>query len=160
LLPFSPDYGFILVAAMPVRESWQGDGAARQIAATSKGEGRPCLQSCHLAVAFSLQLQHMNSLLQSVFVHAVLGADGPRWQPLNGADCHALLARGQSESVLAGGNGDSGRQLRSDGGGARPSAGKWPAVAMAERLRFSMTMDSKLIMFTRIYISLIFGPFI
>jgi hypothetical protein len=44
---------------------------------------------------FSLQLHNINSSPQSVYVHAVLGGDGPRWQPLNGADHHALLARRQ-----------------------------------------------------------------
>jgi hypothetical protein len=48
----------------------------------------------------------------SVSVHAAFGGGGPRRQPLNGADRHALLARCQSESVLAGGNGESGFQLR------------------------------------------------
>jgi hypothetical protein len=61
--------------------------------------------------------------LISVSVHAAFGGAGPRWQPLNGADRHALLARCQSESVLAGGNGDGGTKLRPDGYGARLSAG-------------------------------------
>jgi hypothetical protein len=92
--------------------------------------------------AFSLQLNNINSTLQSVYVHAVLGGDGPRWHPLNGADRHALLARCQLERVLAGGNGDRGIQLRPDGGGAS-SAGGWLAAATEERHRFSTVMDSK-----------------
>jgi hypothetical protein len=71
-------------------------------------------------VAYSQQLHNINSPLQSVFVHTVLGGGGPRRQPLNGSDRHALLARRQLESVLAGGNGDGGIQLRPDGGGAPP----------------------------------------
>ncbi len=42
---------------------------------------------------FPLQLHNVNSLLQTVYVYAVLGGGGPRWQPHNGADRHALLAR-------------------------------------------------------------------
>ncbi len=56
---------------------------------------------------FSLLL-HNNSLLQTVIVHAVLGGCGPRWQPLNKTDRHAIWARRQLESVLAGGNDDGG----------------------------------------------------
>jgi hypothetical protein len=56
---------------------------------------------------FSLLL-HNNSLLQTVIVHAVLGGCGPRRQPLNETDRHATWARRQLESVLAGGNDDSG----------------------------------------------------
>jgi hypothetical protein len=48
----------------------------------------PSVWSC-LAVAFSSQLHNINSFQQSVYVHAVLGGGGPRWQPLNGADRHA-----------------------------------------------------------------------
>ncbi len=92
---------------------------------------------------FSLQLNNINSTLQSVYVHAVLGGDGPRWQPLNGADRHALLARCQLERVLAGGNGDSGIQLRPDGGGTSSSAGGRLAAATEEWHRFSTVMDSK-----------------
>ncbi len=40
------------------------------------------------------------------------------------------------ESVLAGGHGDGGNKLRQDGYGARPSAGKWLAAALAERTGF------------------------
>jgi hypothetical protein len=40
------------------------------------------------------------------------------------------------ESVLAGGYGDGGPQLRPDDNGARPSAGKRLAAAMAERTGF------------------------
>ncbi len=50
----------------------------------------------------------INSLLQTVIVHAVLGGCGPRWQPLNETDRHAIWARRQLESVLAGGNDDGG----------------------------------------------------
>jgi hypothetical protein len=121
--------------------------AARQIVATSKGRGSHCRQSCRMAVAFSLQLQHINSSLHSVYVHAVLGGDGPRWQPLNGADRHAILVRRQSERVLAGGSGDSGRQLQPNSRGVRPSAGKEPAAATAERHWSFMTLDSKLLLF-------------
>ncbi len=81
--------------------------AVRRIVATSAGGDRPCRQSRPERRRLSLLL-HINSLLQTVFVHAALGGDGPRWQPLNGADCHALWARRQLESVLAGGNDDSG----------------------------------------------------
>ncbi len=87
-------------------------------------------------VGFSLHLHNINSSLQSVLVHAALGGDGPRWQPLNGTDCHALQARRQLESVLAGGYGDGGIQLRLDNYGARPLAGKQLAAAMAERTGF------------------------
>ncbi len=82
---------------------------------------------------FSLHLHNINSSLQSVLVHAALGGGGPRWQPLNGTDRHARQARRQLESVLAGGYGDGGIQLRPDDYGARPSAGKRLAVATAER---------------------------
>jgi hypothetical protein len=67
--------------------------AARRIDATSEDGGRPCRQSQCMALAFSLKLQHINSSLQSVYVQTVPGGDGLRWQPLNGADYHALLAR-------------------------------------------------------------------
>ncbi len=56
-------------------------------------------------------------------VHAALGGGWPRWQPLNGADRHALWARCQLESVLAAGYGDGGIQLRPDDYGARSLAG-------------------------------------
>jgi hypothetical protein len=62
------------------------------------------------------------------------------------------------ERVLAGGNGDGGRQLQPDGGGAHPPAGKQLVMATAVGHRFSMTMDSKLLLFDRIRISLIFAP--
>jgi hypothetical protein len=66
----------------------------------------------------------------SVSVHAAFGGGGPGWQLLNGADRHALLARCQSESVLAGGNGDGGFQLRRL---RRSSIGwGWQAVAAEE----------------------------
>jgi hypothetical protein len=126
MLLFSPDYGFVPVAAMPVRESWQGGEAISRNFRRRRFSLLPIL-SC-TAVAFSLQLHNINSSLQSVYVHAVLGGGGPRCQPLNSADRHALLVRRQSERVLAGGNGD--------GGGVRPSAGRQPAAATAERHRF------------------------
>jgi hypothetical protein len=85
---------------------------------------------------FSSHLHNINSSLQSVIVHAALGGDGPRWQPLNGAGRHPLLARRQLESVLAGGNGDGGIQLRRDDHGARPLAGKRLVAATAERTSF------------------------
>jgi hypothetical protein len=55
---------------------------------------------------------------------------------LNGADRHALLARRQLESVLAGSYGDGGIHLRPDDYGARPSAGKQLAAATVERTGF------------------------
>jgi hypothetical protein len=58
-----------------------------------------------------MHLQNINSPLQAVFVHAVLGSGGPRWHPLNSSDRHALLARRQLERILAGGNGDGSIQL-------------------------------------------------
>ncbi len=76
-----------------------------------------------------MQLHNINSSLQSVPVHAVLGGGWPRWQPLNGADRHALWARRQLESVLACGYGDGGTQVRPDDYGARPSAGERQAAA-------------------------------
>jgi hypothetical protein len=111
---------------MPVRGTWYGGDRGE---ADSRNFRRRKLSwlpvsSC-MAAAFSLQLHNINSSLQSVYIHAVFKGDGPRWQPLNGADRQALLARCQSERVLAGGNDDSGRQLRPDGSGARPSAGEW-----------------------------------
>jgi hypothetical protein len=51
---------------------------------------------------------YTTTVILTVFVHAALGDAGPRWQPLNGADRHALWARRQLESVLAGGNDDGG----------------------------------------------------
>jgi hypothetical protein len=103
--------------------------------------------------SFSLQLHYVNSLQQSVYIHAVLGGDGPRWQPLNGADRHALLARRKSERVLAGGNSDGGIQLgiqlQQDGSGAHSSARKRQAVATAERHRFSTAMDTELFLSNR-----------
>ncbi len=55
--------------------------------------------------------------------------------------CHALLASRQSESVLAGGNGNGDIQLPPDGSGAHLLSGKQLAAATA---RFLMAMDSKL----------------
>jgi hypothetical protein len=103
--------------------------------------------SSFTAAAYSQLLHNINSPLKSVFFHAVLGGDGPRRQPLNGSDRHALLARRQLESVLAGGNGDGGLQLRQDGGGATPSAEKRLAVATAGRHRFLTAMGSKFVLF-------------
>jgi hypothetical protein len=100
-------------------------------------------------VAFSLQLHNINSFLQSVFVFAVLGGGGPRWQPLNGADRHALLARRQLERVLAGGNSDGGIQFQPDGSSAPSLAGKQLAVATVERHRLSIVMGSKFVIFVR-----------
>jgi hypothetical protein len=128
---FSTDYGFVPVAAIPVRESWQGGEAISRNFRRRRSSLLP-ITSC-MAVAFSLQLHNINSSLQSVYVHAVLGGGGPRCQPLNSADCHALSVRRHSERVLAGGNGNGGRQLRPDGGGVCPSAGRQPAAATAER---------------------------
>jgi hypothetical protein len=147
-LLFSPDYSFVPVAATPVRESWQG------------GEGRGC--TCHQSRPVRQWLfpcsYTTNSLLQSVYVHAVLGGGGPRWQPFNGADHHVLLARRQSERALAGGNGDSGngdggngdggRQLRLDDSSTRPLAGTRPAAAMAS---VSTAIDSKFFLLVFIF---------
>ncbi len=83
-----------------------------------------------------MHLHNINRLLQSVPIHAVLGGGWPRWQPLNGADRHALWARCQLESVLVDGYGDGGTQLRPDDNGARPSAGKRLAAATAEQTSF------------------------
>ncbi len=67
------------------------------------------------------------------------------------------------ESVLAGGNGDGGIQLRPDGGGAFSSAGEQLAVATAVRHRLWTAMGSRFLYirpFIRIYLnSSIFGPF-
>jgi hypothetical protein len=46
------------------------------------------------------------------------------------------MARHQLESVLAGGKGDGGIQLRRDNDGARPSAGKRLVAATAEQTGF------------------------
>jgi hypothetical protein len=88
-----------------------------------------------------------------VSVHAALGGGWPRRQPLNGADSRALLARHQSERVLAaatvtegggawhgsdGGEENSRNfvQLRQDECCARPSAGERLAAEAAERTGF------------------------
>jgi hypothetical protein len=42
-------------------------------------------------------------LLSSVYIHTAFGGGGPRWHPLNVAGHHAVMARRQSESGLAGG---------------------------------------------------------
>jgi hypothetical protein len=110
--------------------------AARRIVATSGGGGHPSRQSRRERRWLFFTFTQHNSSLQSVIVHAVLGGDGPRWQPLNSAGRHPLLAKRQLESVLAGGNGDGGIQLRRDDDGARPSAGKRLVAAMAERTGF------------------------
>jgi hypothetical protein len=117
--------------------------AAGRTVATSEGRGRPCCQSRHMAVAFSLQLQHINSSLQSVYIHAALGGDGPRWQPLNGSGCHALLARRQLEKVLEGGNGDGGIQLRPDGSSACTSAVERLAAATMEQHRCKIRCETE-----------------
>jgi hypothetical protein len=82
-----------------------------------------------------------SSLLSSVHVHAALGGDGPRWQPLNVADHHAQLARCQSESVLAGGNGNSSTKLWLDDNGARLLAVGWLLVAKARRIWLLTMLD-------------------
>jgi hypothetical protein len=110
--------------------------AARISAAISAGGGRPSRQFHQNGAGFSLLLHNINSSLQSVPVHAALGGGGPRWQPLNDTDRHALWARRQLESILAGGYGDGGIQLRPDNHSARPSAGEQLAVAAAERTGF------------------------
>ncbi len=97
--------------------------AARRIVATSAGGGRLVASLAQTGVGYTQCLHNKSPLKNSVHVHAVLGGDGPRWQPLNGSDRHALKARRQSESVLAGGNGNGGIQLRPDDDySARPSA--------------------------------------
>ncbi len=87
---------------------------------------------------FSLPLHNNKQIATiSTIVHAALGGDGPRWQPLNGPGRHArLMARRLLESVLAGGKGDGGIQLRRDDDGAHPSAGKQLVAATAERTGF------------------------
>jgi hypothetical protein len=92
------------VAATPVRSLARWRGESSQL---PQAEVVLVASLAQNGAGFSLLL-HNNSLLQTVFVHAALGGDGPRWQPLNGADCHALWARRQLESVLAGGNDDGG----------------------------------------------------
>jgi hypothetical protein len=98
-------------------------GHAREEPGTVATAARRMLQLPKAEVVLAASLAQNGWLFISV-VHAAFGGGGPRWQPLNGADRHALLARCQSESVLAGGNGDGGFQLRPDGYGARPSAGE------------------------------------
>jgi hypothetical protein len=111
--------------------------AARRMVATSEGGGRPRRQSRpERRWFFQRRLHNINSSLQSVLVHAVLGGGWPRWQPLNDTDSHALWARRQSERVLAGGFGNGGIQLQPDDHGARPSAGGRLAAATAERNGF------------------------
>ncbi len=73
------------------------------------------------------------------------------------ASIDALLTRRQLESVLAGGNGDGGIQLRPDGGGTSPSAGKRLVVATAGRHRFPTAMGSRLMIFVPF---VIFGLFL
>jgi hypothetical protein len=51
------------------------------------------------------------------------------------------------ESVLAGGNGDGGKQLRPDGGGTSSSAGERLAVATAGWNRLLTAMGSRFITF-------------
>jgi hypothetical protein len=63
--------------------------------------------------------------------------------------CHALLVRRQSESVLAGGNGDGGIQLQLDDSGIRLPAG---GRLTAERFRPSTAMDSKYVIFVILFV--------
>jgi hypothetical protein len=101
--------------------------------------------SSFTAMALPQQLHNINSSFQSVIFHAVPGGGGPRRWPLNSSDRHALLARRQLESVLAGSNGDGSIQLRPDGSGASSSAGL--AVATAGRHRFLTAMGSRFTIF-------------
>jgi hypothetical protein len=111
-LHFHPNYGSIPMAATAMMGSWHGgDGSEVNSCNFRRQRLSLPLVSSSRAVDFSLQLQNINSSLQSVYVHAVLGGGAPRWHPLNSADRHALLARFQLERVLAGGNGDGGIQL-------------------------------------------------
>jgi hypothetical protein len=82
--------------------------AARRIAATSEDGGHPCYQSRHMAWFFLISLKTVHYNLQYMFM-LPLELMGP-----GGCCCHTLLARLQSESVLASGNGDRGIQLRPD----------------------------------------------
>jgi hypothetical protein len=61
------------------------------------------------------------------------------------------LARRQLESVLAGGNGDGGIQLRPGGGGASSSAGERLAVATAEWHRLWTAMGSRFCTFDHLH---------
>jgi hypothetical protein len=62
---------------------------------------------------------------------------GPGGSLSMGPGRHArLMARRQLESVLAGGKGDGGIQLRRDDEGTRPSAGKQLVAAKAEQTGF------------------------
>jgi hypothetical protein len=89
-------------------------------------------------VGYTQRLHNKSPLKNSVLVHAVLGGSWPKWQPFNGFDRHALKARRQSESVLAGGYGNGGIRLPPDNDyGARPSAGEQLAPATAERTSFA-----------------------
>jgi hypothetical protein len=54
------------------------------------------------------------------------------------------------ESVLAGGNGDGGTQLRPDGGSASSLAGEQLAVAMVEQHWLSTALGSKFVIFVYI----------
>jgi hypothetical protein len=111
--------------------------AARQTAAASKGGGRPCFQSRPTVVVCILAVtqQKQTTINYSVLVHAALGGGWPRWQlSMVLYSNPAISARGQSERVLAGSNGDSGIQLRLDNGGARLLAGGRLAVVTAELL--------------------------
>jgi hypothetical protein len=101
-------------------------------------------------MAFSLQF-HNSPLYPSENIHAVRGGGWPRWQLLNVADAKPYLAERQSESVLAGGNGDGGTQLQPDDSGARLSAGGWLVAVTVKQFRFSTAMDSKLCDFVFVY---------
>jgi hypothetical protein len=134
---FSPQLQLRSGGSYASGESWQGgdDGETNSHIFRSQRSSLPPVSSCTV-VAYPMQLHNINRPLLSVFVHAVLGGGAPRQQPLNGTDRHALQARRQSESVLAGGNGGGGIQLRPDSGRGRPLAGKQLAAATAEQCQF------------------------
>jgi hypothetical protein len=70
-----------------------------------------------MTVAFSLPL-HNSPLYSIIHIHAALGGGGPRH--ISHCCCHVLITRCQL--ILAGSNGDSGRQLPPDGGSIGPLA--------------------------------------
>ncbi len=124
------------MAATPVRNLARWRRRRGELSQLPKAEVVLAASLAQNGAGFSLPL-HNNKQIATISTHAVLGGDGPRWQPLNGAGRHArLMARRQLESVLAGGKGDGGIQLRRDDDGAHPSAGKRMVVATAERTGF------------------------
>ncbi len=65
-----------------LKDSWHGGDGGEVNTATSEGGSRPCHQSCHLAVTFSLQLYN-SPIYYTVHIHAALGDGGPRSKTLN-----------------------------------------------------------------------------